>query len=45
MSYIVESGKELQGFPAFIFEHKKSMCITGTHTSKQYTQSDQEYIA
>ena len=30
--YIAESGKELQGFPAFYFWHKKSMCITGTHT-------------
>ena len=44
VSYIVESGKELQDFPAFYFENKKSMCITGTHTSKQYTQTELEYI-
>ena len=39
--YIAESGKELQGFPTFYFWHKKSMCITGTHTytNKQMTQS------
>lgn len=35
--YIVEGGKELQDFPAFIFKHKKSMCITGTHTQTIYT--------
>ena len=43
LSYIVESRKVLQVLSCF-FKYKKSMCITGTHTSKQYNTTELKYM-
>ena len=44
VSYIVESGEVVTRLFYFLFKHKKSMCSYDTHTRKQYTYPELEYI-